>query len=316
MTYLLEATSGNYILKKLLGTGCTCKCYLGEKKSSSPSKDSETFAIKIINPKFHQYYSNEVNILSNFSQNDNIIKLYEHGQGYIIPFPVEENKENKEMIYYEVMEYAINGELKDYVQDVSTRIPENISAKIFYEIVSSVKYLHDNNIAHCDIKPENVLLNKNYRALLADFGFSRHFETNDHILHEFCGSEYYCGPEIKKAYTKGYDAMMNDAFSLGVLLFVITIGEFPFEMTTFSDQRYRHIIKKDYDRFWEYINQVETSDEFKDLINNLINITPSQRLEISQILEHPWVLKYANGENNNDNNLGNEDVIKELKSRK
>jgi serine/threonine protein kinase len=235
----------------------------------------------------------------------------------------DDKKEGKEKIFYEVMDYAVNGELKDHVQGTSTRIPEKISAKIFLKIVLIVKYLHDNNITHCDIKPENVLLDKYFRPLLNDFGFSQIFEGNngDFTLHKFAGSNIYCAPETRKAYTRGFDAIKNDIFSLGVLLFVITIGDFPFINTSFSDEKYKFIIKKNYERFWEFFNSIEISDEFKDLINNLIGLNPSQRFNIDQILEHPWIKKYNKEIKINDKNVYeimdiDQDVINEFKSRK
>jgi serine/threonine protein kinase len=326
MTYLIETESSKYVLRKLLGEGATCKCYLGQKIFDN-KENSDFFAIKVFKPNFFPYYSNEVNILSKLSTNDNIIKLHEYGQGLISPLSKQENKDNvkeqKEKIFYEVMEYAVNGELKDHVQGTSTRIPEKISAKIFLKIVLIVKYLHNNNITHCDIKPENVLLDKYYRPLLNDFGFSQLFEGNngDFTLHKFAGSNIYCAPETRKAYTRGFDAIKNDIFSLGVLLFVITIGDFPFINTSFSDEKYKFIIKKNYERFWEFFNNIEISDEFKDLINNLIGLNPSQRFTIDQILEHPWIKKYNKEINTNDqkgleNNDIDQDVINEFNSRK
>lgn len=326
MTYLIETESSKYVLRKLLGEGATCKCYLGQKIFDN-KENSDSFAIKVFKPNFFPYYSNEVNILSKLSTNDNIIKLHEYGQGLISPLSKQENKDNvkeqKEKIFYEVMEYAVNGELKDHVQGTSTRIPEKISAKIFLKIVLIVKYLHNNNITHCDIKPENVLLDKYYRPLLNDFGFSQLFEGNngDFTLHKFAGSNIYCAPETRKAYTRGFDAIKNDIFSLGVLLFVITIGDFPFINTSFSDEKYKFIIKKNYERFWEFFNNIEISDEFKDLINNLIGLNPSQRFTIDQILEHPWIKKYNKEINTNDqkaleNNDIDQDVFNEFNSRK
>ena len=343
MSYLLYDESNKYILNKLLGAGLTCKCFLGQ-KIISPSKYSELFAIKIFPQKFHEYYLNEVNILSKLSSNNNIIKLYEHGQGYIEPLSDNDKLENtneindkenqtnsesntkidKEKIFFSVMEYIPNGELKDYVQGTSTRIPEKISAKIFANIALTVKCLHENNIAHCDIKPENILMNNKYRPILNDFGFSHFFETKngDYTLHKFAGSVIYSGPETRKAYTKGFDALKNDIFSLGILLFVITIGDFPFQKASYSDYKYRYIIKRNYTKFWEHFNYIEISDEFKDLINKLICITPSQRLDIDKVLDHPWLKKYINICNKDDNkieigdNFVDDDVFNEFNSRK
>ena len=65
MTFLLESDSIKYILKKFLGEGITCKCYLGQKLSSENSE--EFFAIKIFESKYYKFYNNEVNILSKVS---------------------------------------------------------------------------------------------------------------------------------------------------------------------------------------------------------------------------------------------------------
>ena len=334
MTFLLESDSIKYILKKFLGEGITCKCYLGQKLSSENSE--ELFAIKIFESKYYKFYNNEVNILSKVSDNDNIIKLYEYGQGFITPLLNYNNNKNnseinldyskKEKVFFQIVEYASNGELKDYIINTSSRLPEKISAKIFLKIVQTVKYLHLNNIAHCDIKPENILLDKNFIPKLNDFGFSQMFkgEIGDYLLHQFNGgTTIYSGPETRKAYIKGFDGIKNDIFSLGVFLFVITVGDFPFERACFSDDKYRFIVKKNYSRFWEYYSSIELSDEFKDLINNLISLNPTQRLDIENILEHPWIKKYTRinyGENYTqadfEKDFYDEDIIDELSSRK
>ena len=332
MTFLLESDSIKYILKKFLGEGITCNCYLGQKLSSENSE--ELFAVKIFDPKYYKFYNNEVNILSKISDNDNIIKLYEYGQGFITPLLNYNNNSNteinldfskKEKIFFQIVEYASNGELKDYVLNTSTRIPEKISAKIFSKIVQTVKYLHLNNIAHCDIKPENVLLDKNFSPKLNDFGFSQMFrgEIGDYLLHQFNGTTIYCAPETRKAYIRGFDGVKNDIFSLGVFLFVITVGDFPFERASFTDDKYRFIVKKNYSRFWENFSSIELSDEFKDLINNLICLNPTQRLDIDKILEHPWIKKYTRI-NYSDNytqadferDFYEQDIIDEFNSRK
>ena len=317
MLYLIENDSIKYILKRPLGEGLTCKCYLGQK--ISPDNTKELFAIKIFDQKYYKYFINEVNYLQKLSKNDNIIKLYNYGQGFITPF-INDNNNNiteKEKIFFEIIEYAQNGELKDYILGTSTRLPEKISSKIFSKIVKALQYIHENNIAHCDIKPENILLDKNFSPKLSDFGFSQTFKGNegDYMLHQFNGTDIYCAPETRKAYITGFNGVKHDIFSLGVLLFVITIGSFPFDRASYSDEKYRFIVKKNYKRYWEYFNFVDISEEFKDLINKLICVTPAQRLGLNEILEHPWVRKY--NRNNCENEMDiDKDVIDEFNKRK
>ena len=317
MLYLIENDSIKYILKRPLGEGLTCKCYLGQK--ISPDNAQELFAIKIFDQKYYKYFINEVNYLQKLSKNENIIKLYNYGQGFITPF-INYNNNNiteKEKIFFEIIEYAQNGELKDYILGTSTRLPEKISSKIFSKIVKALQYIHENNIAHCDIKPENILLDKNFSPKLSDFGFSQTFKGNegDYMLHQFNGTDIYCAPETRKAYITGFNGVKHDIFSLGVLLFVITIGSFPFDRASYSDEKYRFIVKKNYKRYWEYFNFVDISEEFKDLINKLICVNPAQRLGLNEILEHPWVRKY--NRNNCENEMDiDKDVIDEFNKRK
>ena len=290
MTFLLENNKNKYILEQKIGKGVTCKCYIGHKLAE---ENSEEYAIKIFPQKYYQYYENEIKCLTKLQENNNIIKLYEYGQGFLSPLINNENKSEKKLIYYQILEYASNGELKDYVNGKSTRIPENISAKIFIKILKIVKYLHENNIAHCDLKPENILLDNNFNPKLNDFGFSQEFnrEKGDFLLHKRSGTPKYSSPDVRLAFTKGYDGVKNDIFSLGVLLFVITIGVFPFDSATYSDEKYKFIIKGRYRQFWEFFSDVDISEEFKDLINNLLSLNPSKRLSIDEILNHPWILK-------------------------
>jgi serine/threonine protein kinase len=306
MAYLLKSNLNKYVLKHKIGSGATCECYLGQKLDGN---SSENFAIKIFEKKYYQFYSNEVSFLSelNENENSNIIKLYEYGQGILASLDHANNNENtdEKTVYYQIVEYAINGELKDYVKDSSTRIPEKIAAKLFMKIVKAVKYLHENNIAHCDLKPENILLDKNFNPKINDFGFSQKFDgkNGNFLLHKRSRTPRYSSPDVRLALTKGYNGIKNDIFSLGVLLFVITIGKFPFDSATYSDDKYKFIIKGRYNKFWEFFKDINISDEFKDLINNLLNLTPNKRLSIDEILKHPWLIK--NLGNNYDSKINN-----------
>lgn len=79
---------------------------------------------------------------------------------------------------YLFMELAKGRELFDYVRNKG-RLPEEHAAKIFYQIVLAVKYLHDNGIAHRDIKTENIMIDENYNAKLLDFGLAKTFDIED-----------------------------------------------------------------------------------------------------------------------------------------
>ena len=319
MAFLLEDNNKKYILKKKIGKGATCECFIGNKMDE---ESSDIFAVKIFPQNFHEFYSNEVKILTKIKGHNNIITLYEFGKGTLTPISNNDStysdNYNKQIIYYQVLEYAENGELKDYVNGTHSRIFENISAKLFVKLVNAIKYLHENNIAHCDIKPENVLIGKNFIPKINDFGFSQEFngENGDYIIHQKSGTPNYSSPDVRFAFTKGYDGRKNDIFSLGVLLFVITIGDFPFHSTTYSDEKYKFIIKGRYNKFWEFFDYIDISDEFKDLINSLISLNPAKRLSINEILKHPWIIKNLGKDYNEQNEINDKEISDEFNSRK
>ena len=324
MTFVLKDNEKQYILNEKIGKGATCECYLGQKMNEETSK---ILAIKVFQEKYYQFYSNEISFLSKLNDNENIIKLISYGKGVLTPKINKENNNNNnpdnKIVYYQVLEYASNGELKDYVNGTSSRIPENISAKLFIRIVYAVKYLHENGIAHCDLKPENILLDNYFNPKINDFGFSQKFDGKhgDYLIHKSSGTPNYSSPDVRHAFTKGYNGIKNDIFSLGVLLFVITIGEFPFVTPTFSDEKYRFIIKRQFDRFWRFFNHIKISDEFKDLINKLISLNPATRLTTDEILKHPWIIKQMGLNYNEDNNyvineVYDKELIEEFNSRK
>ena len=98
---------------------------------------------------------------------------------------------------------------------------------VFYaaEIALGLFYLHDNGIIHRDIKLDNVMLDKDGHAKIADFGLCKENIQGDAVATTFCGSPDYIAPEIiqRKPYDKNVDW-----WALGILMFEMLIGTSPF----------------------------------------------------------------------------------------
>lgn len=125
-----------------------------------------------------------------------------------------------------VMELAEGVMLSDYHKSKATRrLAEEESAYIFRQIVQAIKYCHDNNIFHRDLKTENIMVDEAKQVKLIDFGFSVR-QRDVGKLNLFCGTPNYMAPELilKKEYFGG----PSDIWALGVLLFRISSGRFPF----------------------------------------------------------------------------------------
>ena len=116
------------------------------------------------------------------------------------------------------------------------RLDEIDAAYVFKQIIQAVQYCHQNLIYHRDLKTENIMVDKYRRVKLIDFGFSVR-QKSVGKLSLFCGTPNYMSPEV--VLKKEYYGAANDIWALGVLLFRICSGRFPFTGKGF------HFVKKE-----------------------------------------------------------------------
>ena len=139
-----------------------------------------------------------------------------------------------------ITEYCSKGDIISYLLDNDT-FDESSACKIFQQIISSLEYLHKNNICHRDIKPENILLTENLDAKLSDFGLSKFFKKNE-LLNTSCGSPIYAAPEMLQG--KSYDGTKIDIWSLGISLYMMISGELPFSVDDENDINKKNVGNK------------------------------------------------------------------------
>lgn len=100
-------------------------------------------------------------------------------------------------------------------------------------MVSAVEYLHSKDIAHRDLKCENILLTSKDNIKIGDFGFARlcrDAQTGTRVLsNTFCGSAAYAAPEVLQGVS--YNPKMYDVWSLGCVLYIMLCGSMPFDDT-------------------------------------------------------------------------------------
>ncbi len=121
----------------------------------------------------------------------------------------------------------VEGEsLLNYVKSHPDRKLDEITTKnLFLQIIEGMFYIHSKNIFHRDIKLENIILKNKTIIKIIDFGFGTCSPRNK-MLNFFCGTPSYMPPEI--VMKKDYLGEFADIWSMGILLYTILCGAFPF----------------------------------------------------------------------------------------
>ena len=242
-----------------------------------------------------QFYDNEKEILEFLKDKNipNIINLVNSGDGDI----VEGNTFHKKQ--YLILEYAEKGDLSKYINIPGRPLKENHAKYFFTKILKAVQALHKNGICHRDLKTGNILLDNKFNPKICDFGFSTYIQKN---LKDILGTPEYAAPEIYKG---NYDGEKVDIFALGVILFNLVTGIYPFNEAKITDKVYRLIMLKKYKLFWEQLTQVKgVSEDFKKLYVKMIAFKPVERPSIEKILDNDWIKGKEN--NNEDLKIKNE----------
>ena len=176
---------------------------------------------------------------------------------------------------YMIMELLNGKPLNSYVYSKrSKRLIEKEALRIFTQVLSGIDYCHSLNITHRDIKMDNIYLDENLTAKILDFGFSICAGPTQK-LKIFCGTPSYMAPEIINKIE--YLGPPADIWSLGILLYVMVVGKFPFRASTDRDL-FRSISKGN------FLYPPFVSTNLKTLINSMLNMDPEKRITSDAII--------------------------------
>ncbi|KAB2632356.1 serine/threonine-protein kinase SAPK3-like [Pyrus ussuriensis x Pyrus communis] len=187
-----------------------------------------------------------------------------------------------------VMEYAAGGELFERICTAG-RFSEDEARFFFQQLISGVSYCHAMEICHRDLKLENTLLDGSAspRLKICDFGYSK-----SAILHSqpksTVGTPAYIAPEVLSR--KEYDGKIADVWSCGVTLYVMLVGEYPFEDPE-DPRNFRKTIERIMSSQYTIPDYVRVSADCKHLLSRIFVANPSKRISLPEIKKHPWFLK-------------------------
>jgi len=173
-------------------------------------------------------------------------------------------------------------------------LDEDTAKNYFGQLMSAISHMHEQNIAHRDIKLENILLDEKGNVKLADFGYSAKF-TPGKLFEDSVGTTNYFAPEIHAGIAHSGESA--DIFACGVILFTMLTGNMPFSQADQNDNFYSLFFQRDYKTFWDFHERVmrkkvrgfKFSKDFKDFMNKIFNPDFEERATMSDIKKHPWV---------------------------
>ena len=271
-----------YQILKSLGEGNTSKVYLGK-----ALEGEDYVAIKILKEEFLRRDNdsilsvhNEITILKNL-RHDGIINMREYGDAGTVVKPSGRVINN---LVFIVMEFVQGGLLFDLCQTMGA-MGEDAGRFFLHQLLESVGYMHNKRVVHRDLKLENILIDDALNLKVADFGFACYKSIDN--LKSYRGTMTYMAPEIKEG--KHYVGTQVDTFSIGVILFIIVQGIFPFKEARREEYFYNLLLKGNIDTYFQKVNGTGLSADFKDLILRLFSYDPAARPTLEEVRAHPWM---------------------------
>eukprot|EP00873_Tetraselmis_striata_P041069 jgi/Tetstr1/461333/TSEL_006459.t1 len=267
-----------YKLGKTLGTGGFSVVKLAVDRTTGDEYACKVMALPPPGAELDDYSNTREDIIKEIE----ILCTMEHPSIiYLKEFYDENNK------VYLITELLTGGELLDAVLARGSYTEEDARV-CFGKLLSALGYLHEQKIAHRDLKLENLLLVDSSditNIKLADFGLAK-VSAAQAQMQTVCGTPQYVAPEVINEEASDSYGVEVDMWSAGVVLFVLLGGYPPFYDES-EPKLFAAIQKGEFafdDEVW-----TDISDLAKDLIRKLIEVDPKKRLSARQALHHPWV---------------------------
>uniref|UniRef100_A0A803XNS9 calcium/calmodulin-dependent protein kinase n=1 Tax=Meleagris gallopavo TaxID=9103 RepID=A0A803XNS9_MELGA len=202
----------------------------------------------------------------------NVVKLIE-----VLDDPAEDN-------LYMVFDLLRKGAVMEVPSDEP--FSEDQAWLYFRDIVLGIEYLHYQKIIHRDIKPSNLLLGDDGHVKIADFGVSNQFEGNDAQLSSTAGTPAFMAPEAISDTGKSFSGKALDVWAMGITLYCFVYGKCPF-----IDEYILGLHNKIKNKPVEFPEELQISDELKELILRMLDKNPETRITVPEIKVHPWLTK-------------------------
>lgn len=171
--------------------------------------------------------------------------------------------------------------------------PETVVRHIATHLIRILYKVHQAGFAHKDIKLENIVYNPKTKFVwLIDFGLSFNIKKEP-SCRDFAGSREYASPELLFS-RNAFCAKKVDVWALGVTLYALLFGMFPFP----TDERNENRMLRNKRHPQLVFPDADVSKEARDLLSSMINVDANKRIEASQLLTQPWFTMNKNANRN------------------
>ncbi|XP_005920394.1 myosin light chain kinase, smooth muscle isoform X1 [Haplochromis burtoni] len=190
-----------------------------------------------------------------------------------------------------VMEFIAGGELFERIVDDNFEHTEPSSVHYMQQILEGIAYMHQQNIIHLDLKPENIVCvdTTGTSIKIIDFGLASRIDQNTplKVMH---GTPEFVAPEVINYEPVG---LGTDMWSIGVICYILLSGESPFQGN--SDAETLALVTA---AQWEFDEESfdEITEEAKNFISSLLSKDPRRRMTCEQALAHPWMAAFKSKE--------------------
>ena len=203
--------------------------------------------------------------------------------------PIKENE--SECV---IMEHGTFGNLRQFLKNILNKnyFTESMLCYISFQILNGLKYCQNYKIVHYDLKPENIIIDNMLNIKIIDYSISYDYSKikDEEIQLYFSGTGLFMAPEVIKCQTiKLKDINKIDLYSLGVILYRLFFGCYPFCLTQEDSKDYDTIYEKIMNNNLEIDVDYEYSEHFADFITKLLEKDINKRININQALEHYWI---------------------------
>ena len=264
-----------------IGSGNESIIYGGSLISKQKPEQKKKAIIKVILSEKRN--DKEIKISSTL-KNNNIINYYGH-------YTLKQNESTlllMEMAEYQNLEVFQKAIIKKQI------LTESFINFITYQILNGLNYLHSCRIAHMDLKPQHLVLNEDLEVKIIDFSsaikykFYNHYNGN--IRLPFCGTNYYMPKEVIKGDSiKVKDLNKIDLYALGVIIFKLAFGKYPYGLEDMDKNDYKGILRKIENEELEMEKEMNYSPSFMDFLSKLLEKNINQRINIQGALNHYWI---------------------------